>query len=198
MLKKLIFIGCTILIASCGYFEKITYYEPEQRSNVFVSKGARGPIEKTKFSINQDIDMHLIIFHNSNAPYIRCWWTLPKKSEMRFLGSEIILKTSDSTIANKIPIGKIQANYINNGIGSLKYFEAKDLLIGETYLLKSAFGKEVRSNRPFEIKAPIKNDLPIKFDLKLPPFALNGEKRELPMVSYTKKEGAFYQIVQVQ
>ena len=195
MLKKIILIGCLSLIASCGYFKKIIYYEPERSSSIFVSEGSRGPVEITKFGTIKDIDMYLIIFHNSNAPYIRCWWRLSRDSEMKFFGSEIILTSPDGSIENKVLISKIRANYIENDVGSSKSFDPQDLLIGETYLLKSPFGREVEFNPPFEIEVPIKGTLPEKFNLKMPLFDLNGEKIDLPVINYTKKEGTYYQFV---
>jgi len=182
----------SFILSSCA-FNNVTYFSPESKPEINIVSGSRGPKEIVQVQLKENIKINLIIFNEPGNGFIRYHFSLPKGETLQFIKPTISIIESNKKKKQSVEINRIQANYIDNGVGSFKYFKPRQKLIGESYLITTPYGNKELVSRPFEVDVKLKHPLPNKFELHTPSVNISGLVVNIPSVKYTKKSGTFYQ-----
>ena len=180
------------ILSSCAY-NNVTYFSPESKPEINIVSGSRGPKEIVQVQLNEKIKISQIIFNEPGNGFIRYYFSLPKGDTLQFIEPTITIIESNKKKKQLVEINNIQANYIVNGIGSLKKLKPIQKLIGESYLITTPYGNKELVSRNFEADIKLNHPLPNQFELHTPSVNLSGLIVNIPSVKYTKKSGTFYQ-----
>jgi hypothetical protein len=193
-MKKILLI-ILLLLSGCARFAHVVYFEPEAQKNINIRSGNRGPKEIVTFQLSKNVESNLILFETNEGTLLRYYFSLPSGETLRFVDKQFIIKDARTGIEFSAPIKRIRGNYISAGVGSFKYSNAKETLIGESVPITTPIGKKILAPRPFELDIKLDKSLPEEFDLYIPQIIINDKKIKFDPITYKKKSGRFWQVI---